>query len=116
MLSPLVDSARPRKGMMEARNLLIRAIRRVELDPANDGLPPLVGITAMAREEDLFPLSPKEEVLLVLPPPDQWERQFLQRPAAHAPGSVSMDLEEARGWYEHYRAWKERGLPITPVS
>ncbi|WP_407659915.1 ATP-binding protein [Hyalangium gracile] len=113
MLLPLMDSSRPRKGMMQARSLLIRAIRRVELDPDNGGLPPLMVITAILREEDLFPLTDGEEVLLLLPPPDQWERQFVQRPPGHAPGSLPMSLEEARRWYDQYRGWKERGLPMT---
>jgi hypothetical protein len=115
MLWPLMDPLHQRKGMMEARNLLIRAIRRVELDPANDSLPPLVVVTAIVREEDLFPLNPGEQVLLMLPHREQWEGQFVQRPAGNAPGSHLTNLEQARRWYEHYWGWKERSLPVTLV-
>jgi hypothetical protein len=113
MLLPLVDPSHPRKGMMEARNLLIQAIRRVELDPANEGLPPLLVVTAIVSEADLFPLGAGEEVLLLLPPRARWERQFLQRPQGHAPGNPPMSLEQARQWYEQYQGWKERALPLT---
>ncbi|WP_224370312.1 ATP-binding protein [Hyalangium versicolor] len=113
LLQPLMDPSRQRKGMMQARSLLMNAIRRVELDPANDDLPPLLVISAILREEDLFPLHTGEEVLLLLPSLEQWERQFIQRPKGHAPGSRSMSMEEARGWYDRYSDWKNRGLPMT---
>jgi len=116
MLHPLVDPTRPRKGMMQAKGLLMRAIRQVELEPSNDGLPPLVVIAALIGEQELFPLSPGEEVLLLLPPRPQWERQFLERSQAPAPGGRQMSLEEASGWYERYLRWKELGLPFTCVT
>jgi hypothetical protein len=116
MLHPLVDPTKPRQGMMQAKSLLIQAIRRVELDPANDGLPPLVVITATVGEKELFPLSGNEEVLLLLPPRDVWERQFLGRPPRHAPSSRPMSLEEALRWYEHYARWKELKLPVTLMT
>lgn len=116
MLHPLVDPHRPRKGMMRAKGLLIRAIREVELEPANDGLPPLLVIAALMGEEVLFPLSPDEEVLLLLPPREQWERQFLQRTQAPAPGGRPMALEEAHRWYDHYVRWTEKRLPVTLVT
>jgi hypothetical protein len=116
MLHPLVDPTKARKGMMQAKGLLIQAIRRVELDASNDGLPPLVVITAMVGEKELFPLSSDEAVLLLLPPRDVWERQFLGRPPQHAPGSRPMSLEQARRWYEHYARWAEQGLPVTLMT
>jgi hypothetical protein len=116
MLHPLVDPTKPRQGMMQAKGLLMQAIRRVELDPANDGLPPLVVITAMVGERELFPLSAGEEVLLLLPSRDIWELQFLGRSHSHSPGSRPMGLEEARRWYEHYARWKELGLRITLMT
>jgi hypothetical protein len=116
MLHPLVDPAKPRKGMMRAKGLLMRAIRQVELEPSNDGLPPLVVIAALLGEEELFPLSPGEEVLLLLPPRERWERQFLGRSQSPAPGGRRMGLEEAIGWYERYLRWEEMGLPFTRVT
>lgn len=116
MLHPLVDPMKPRQGMMQAKGLLIQAIRRVELDPSNEGLPPLVVITAMIGEKELFPLSRDEVVLLLLPLRDGWERQFLGRPLRHALGSRPMSLEEARGWYEHYARWMELELPVTLLT
>ncbi|MFP2905798.1 hypothetical protein ACLESD_12220 [Pyxidicoccus sp. 3LFB2] len=111
-LYPLMDTAKRRKGMMRAKGLLIQAIRTVELEPANGGLPPLVVISAIQRDSELFPLSPEEEVLLLLPSRAQWELQFLGRAPVHAPGSHPMNLEEASGWYEHYLDWLEKGLPV----
>ncbi|WP_147448630.1 hypothetical protein [Corallococcus terminator] len=102
--------------MMQAKALLIQAIRRVELDPANDGLPPLVVIMAMVEEKALFPLSEGEEVLLLLPPKDVWERQFLGRLPHHEPGSRPMGLEEALRWYEEHVRWKALGLPVTLLT
>jgi hypothetical protein len=116
MLHPLVDPSRPRKGMMRAKGLLIRAIREVELEPSNDGLPPLIVIAALVGEAELFPLSPGEEVLLLLPPREQWERQFLQRTGEPSPGSRPMALDEARRWYDHYLRWTEKHLPVTVVT
>jgi len=116
LLAPLVDPARPRKGMMEAKGLVMRAIRRVELDPANGGLPPLVVITALVGEAELFPLEPDEEVLLLLPPRESWERQLLARAPGHASGSRPLPLEEARTWYERYSRWSEQGLPVTRLA
>jgi hypothetical protein len=116
MLHPLIDPTKSRKGMMRAKGLLMRAIREVELEPSNDGLAPLVVIVALVRQEDLFPLLPGEEVLLLLPPRDQWERQFLGRLQAAAPGSRQMGLEEASGWYERYLHWQALGLPFTSVT
>jgi hypothetical protein len=115
MLHPLVDPSRPRKGMLQAKGLLMQAIRRVELDPDNGGLPPLVVLTALVVEEQLFPLSADEQVLLLLPPREQWERQFLGRAHGHAPGSRPMSLQEAREWYERYLAWGDKGLPYSPL-
>ncbi|ATB35805.1 hypothetical protein CYFUS_001219 [Cystobacter fuscus] len=106
LLHPLVDPVHPRKGMMQAKSLFIRAIRQVELHPANVGLPPLVVIVALIHEEALLPLSEEEELILILPPRAQWERQFLDRSAPPSPGSRPMGLEEARGWYERYLRWR----------
>lgn len=105
LLHPLVDPARPRQGMMRAKALLIQAIRQVELHPANDGLPPLVVVVSLIDEAALLPLAPEEELVLLLPPREQWERQFLARSAALEPGSRPMALEEARAWYERYLRW-----------
>ncbi|RKH35029.1 hypothetical protein D7Y13_00960 [Corallococcus praedator] len=116
MLHPLVDPTKPRQGMMQAKSLVIQAIRRVELDPANDGLPPLVVIMAMVEEKSLFPLSQDEEVLLLLPPKDVWERQFLGRLPFHMPGSRPMRLDDALHWYEEHARWKALGLPVTLLT
>jgi hypothetical protein len=58
----------------------------------------------------------EEAVVLLLPRQEQWERQFLSRSPRSSPGSRPMGLEEARGWYERYAGWLERGLPVHQVS
>lgn len=101
---------------MQAKSLVMQAIRRVELDPANDGLPPLVVIMAMVDEKTLFPLSQDEEVLLMLPPKDVWERRFLGRLPFHMPGSRPMQLDDALRWYEEHARWQALGLPVTLLT
>ena len=111
MLHPLVDPARTRRGLMRAKALLIQAIRQVELDPANDSLPPLVVVVSLIDEEVLRPLVPEEDLVLILPPREQWERQFLARSTSPEPGSRPMTLEEARVWYERYLRWTSGHMP-----
>lgn len=80
MLGPLVNELRITHGILRANNLLIEVVRQIELIPENRTLPPLLAVAGTIDPEKLLPLSPWEEVWVILPPNSQWRTQLEGRP------------------------------------
>ncbi|HWO26822.1 MAG TPA: hypothetical protein VNO30_49170, partial [Kofleriaceae bacterium] len=111
MMSPLVDKLRLRKGVLSANGCLVQAVRHVELHPDHAALPTLLVVAGLVSEDVLFPLTPSEEVLLLLPDRGRWERQLRARPV-DADTAAYDDYAYAALWYERFEDWIARGLPV----
>jgi hypothetical protein len=116
MLGPLVDPLRIRKGLLTANGKLVEAIRAIELHPDNAALPPLLVVAGLVPEDCLFPLRPREQVWLLLPDRANWELQLRSRPADAGPSQQYDDFEYAAIWYDRFRDWQARDLPIRQID
>jgi len=116
MLGPLVDELRLRKGVLSANGCLVQAIRHVELHPGHAALPPLLVVAGLVPEDELFPLSPTEQVLLLLPDRARWEQQLRARPAGGGSSAQYDDHEYAALWYSRFADWLDRGLPVRRLE
>lgn len=116
MLGPLVDSRRIRKGVLQANAALVQAVRSVELHPENAAGPPVLVVAGLVPESALFPLSDDEEVLLLLPPREQWRLQLRRRPSAGTRSREYDDYAYSETWYDRFEDWVARELPVRRLS
>ena len=116
MLSPLVDDLRLRKGVLSANGCLVRAVRHVELHPEHAMLPDLLVVAGLVPEEALFPLTPSEDVLLLLPERTRWDRQLRARPVGTGARAQYDDYDYAAHWYTRFEDWIARGLPVQRID
>ncbi|HEX4417721.1 MAG TPA: hypothetical protein VH165_07470 [Kofleriaceae bacterium] len=116
MLAPLVDDLRLRKGVLSANGRLVQAVRHVELHPDHAMLPDLLVVAGLVPEEALFPLTPYEEVLLLLPDRARWDRQLRARPVGTGARAQYDDYEYAARWYTQFEGWISRGLPVQRID
>jgi hypothetical protein len=117
MLGPLVHPGRLRRGVLRANALLVSAVRGIALDPANALPHPLLVVAGIVPEDALFPVGSSEDVWLLLPERERWERQLLGRPVTGGPHGQYDDYEYSRRWYEAFLSWPERhpGLRVLDV-
>lgn len=108
MLGPLVNRGKVRHGVLTANASLVAAVRAVVLNAANAEMPPVVVVAGIVADEALFPLCADEEVWLVLPERERWERQLLARPVAGGSSWQYDDYAYSRVWYDRFATWMER--------
>lgn len=116
MLGPLVNEHRIRKGVLAANGQLVAVIRGIELRPENVSLPPLLVVAGLLPEEALFPVADDEEVLLMLPDRERWERQLRARPADGGSSRQYDDVAYSALWYERFEGWIRVGRPVRRVE
>jgi len=116
MLGPLVDTLKLRKGVLGANGCLVNAVRSVELQPDHRDLPPLLVVAGLVPEEALFPLSDDEEVLLLIPPRERWERQLATRSRTGGSSGQYDDFDYSRVWYARFEEWIVRGRPLRRID
>jgi hypothetical protein len=116
MLGPLVDALRLSKGVLSANGALVQAVRHVELHPENRSAPPLLVVAGLVPEDVLFPLTPLEDVLLLLPERTRWEVQLRSRPVGRGSSVQYDDHAYAALWYTRFEEWSARGLPVTRIE
>ena len=115
MLGPLVNRGKLRHGVLTANASLVAAVRAIVLNPGNAAMPPVVIVAGIVAEDAIFPLSDSEEVWLMLPERERWERQLLGRPIAGGSSGQYDDFAYSRVWYERFATWAGR-LPIRLVE
>lgn len=116
MLGPLVDPLRLRKGVLSAHAHLVEAVRAIELHPDHATHPPLLVVAGLVPEASLFPLRPHEQVWLLLPERERWQQQLHARPRGSASAPQYDDYEYSERWYDCFREWLNRGLPIHHID
>lgn len=116
MLGPLVDPLRIRKGVLTANARLLEVIRAIESHPENALLEPLLVVAGLVPEDSLFPLRSSEQVWLLLPERARWELQLRSRPSGAGSSQQYDDFEYASLWYEKFRDWQRRGLPLRRIN
>lgn len=116
MLGPLVDSMHLRKGVLAANQRLVDVVRAVEFHPANVGAPAALVVAGLVPENVLFPVHHDEEVLLLLPERQRWERQLRMRPLGGGSSRQYDDIPYATEWYERFEEWLQRGLPLRRLD
>jgi hypothetical protein len=114
MLGPLVNRGKLRHGVLTANASLVAAVRAVALNPGNAGMPPFVVVAGIVSEEALFPLGPEEEVWLLLPERERWERQLFARPVEGGSSGQYDDYAYSGIWYDRFATWSGR-LPVRQI-
>lgn len=116
MLAPILEPSGIYKGVLHANGQLVQLIRDLELRPENFQRPPLLVVAGLVPEEALFAGGPHEEVWLLLPPRERWERQLHDRPPLHGGRRYYSDYAYAAKWYERFERWPAAGRDVVRIE
>jgi hypothetical protein len=116
MLAPILEPSGIHQGVLHANGQLVQLIRELELRPENFQRPPLLVVAGLVPEEALFAGGPHEEIWLLLPPRERWERQLHERPQHHGSRHYYSDYVYAAKWYERFERWPDSGRNVVQIA
>lgn len=105
MLRPLTARWNLTQGVMQANTRLIEIIRTVRLASIKEFPRDLIVVAGSVYEEALFPLHDDEEVWLIRPTKDRWEKQFSERPKKYADTPQFKNFPFSDEMYERFESW-----------
>ena len=105
MLNPLTARWDLTQGVMQANARLIEIIRTVRQESIDKFPADLFVVAGSIEEEAIFPLHDDEEVWLIRPAKDRWEKQFSERPAKYGDNPQFKNFQFSEEMYTRFESW-----------